>query len=159
MGEPLQQNASFHVPKKSMSEDVHGGIQNVFNASDENEAHRLLDKAVEQYAEDASDLSDWMAENVPEVLTIFDLPEAKRKKLRISNMVESQNKELKKRTRLIRVFPNKESLLRTASALLMELDEEWLSTDKRYMIRENVALKTNVSRQFTEKSGLFPIIS
>lgn len=133
----LQQNASSHVPKKSMNDDVHGAIRNVFNAPDKNEAQRLLDKAVEQYAEEAEDLSDWMAENIPEGLTVFDLPEAKRKKLRTSNMAELQNKELKKRTRIIRVFPNKESLLRIASAILMELDEEWLSADKRYMKMES----------------------
>ncbi len=133
----LQQSASSHVPKKSMNDDVHGAIRNVFNAPDKDEAQRLLDKTVEKYAEDASDLSDWMAENIPEGLTVFDLPEAKRKKLRTSNMAELQNKELKKRTRLIRVFPNKESLLRIASAILMELDEEWLSADKRYMKMEH----------------------
>jgi putative transposase len=132
----LQQNASSHVPKKSMNDDVHGAIRNVFNAPDKNEAQRLLNKAVEAYSEEAGDLSDWMAENIPEGLTVFDLPEAKRKKLRTSNMAELQNKELKKRTRLIRVFPNKESLLRIASAILMELDEEWLSADKRYMKME-----------------------
>ena len=39
-------------------------------------------------------------------------------------------KELKKRTRCIRVFPNKESLLRIATALLIELDEKWLANGK-----------------------------
>ena len=48
-------------------------------------------------------------------------------------MVEFQNKELKKRTRGIRVFPNKESLLRIATALLIELDEKWLANGKAYL--------------------------
>ena len=47
-------------------------------------------------------------------------------------MLEFQNKELKKRTRGIRVFPNKESLLRIATALLIELDEKWLANGKVY---------------------------
>ena len=47
-------------------------------------------------------------------------------------MVEFQSKELKKRTRCIRVFPDKESLLRTATALLIELDEKWLANWKVY---------------------------
>ena len=47
-------------------------------------------------------------------------------------MVEFQSKELKKRTRGIRVFPNKESLLRIASAHLIELDEKWLANGKVY---------------------------
>ena len=49
-------------------------------------------------------------------------------------MVEFQNKELKKRTRcIIRVFPNKEFLLRIATALLLELDEKWLANGKVYL--------------------------
>ena len=56
-----------------------------------------------------------------------------RRKLRTTNMVEFQNKELKKRTRCIRVFPNKESLLRIATALLIELDEKWLANGKVYL--------------------------
>ena len=58
---------------------------------------------------------------------------AVRRKLRTTNMVEFQNKELKKRTRCIRVFPNKESLLRIATALLIELDEKWLANGKVYL--------------------------
>ena len=54
-------------------------------------------------------------------------------KLRTTNIVEFQNKELKKRTRCIRVFPNKESLLRIATALLIELDEKWLANGKVYL--------------------------
>ena len=48
-------------------------------------------------------------------------------------MVEFQSKELKKRTKCIRVFPNKESLLRIATALLIELDEKWLAEGKVYL--------------------------
>ena len=48
-------------------------------------------------------------------------------------MVEFQSKELKKRTRCIRVFTNKESLLRIATALLIELDEKWLANGKGYL--------------------------
>ena len=48
-------------------------------------------------------------------------------------MVEFQNKELKKRTRYIRVFPNKESLLRIATALLSELNEKSLAGGKAYL--------------------------
>ena len=51
-------------------------------------------------------------------------------------MVEFQNKELKKRTRCIRVFPNKESLLRIATAPLIELDEKWLANGKTYLTAE-----------------------
>ena len=73
---------------------------------------------------------------IPEELTVFNLvPDSigGRRKLRTTNMIEFQNKELKKRTRCIKLFPNRESLLRIATALLIELDETWLSESKRYI--------------------------
>ena len=77
-----------------------------------------------------------LCNEVPEGFTVFNVePDSlnARRKLRTTNMVECQNKELKKRTRCIRVFPNKESLLRIATALLIELDEKWLANGKVYL--------------------------
>ena len=81
-------------------------------------------------------LSSWLENELPEGFTVFNVePDSlnARRKLRTTNMVEFQNKELKKRTRCIRVFPNKESLLRIATALLIELDEKWLANGKVYL--------------------------
>ena len=76
----------------------------------------------------ASALSSWLENGLPEGLTVFNVePDSLNARRRLRNMVESQNKELKKRTRCIRVFPNKESLLRIATALPIELDEKWLA--------------------------------
>ena len=59
-----------------------------------------------------------------------------RRELRTTNMVEFQNKELKKRTRCIIVFSiNKESLHRSATALLIELDEKWLANGGRVYLK------------------------
>lgn len=129
----LQQNAASYVPKKDMQEEVHEDIRAVFNAPNGKEAEAMLLKTVEKYAEKAPELAEWMEQNIPEGLTVFSLPVHKRKKLRTTNLAEYQNKELKRRTRLISVFPNKESLLRIASALLMEQDEEWQAAEKAYM--------------------------
>lgn len=129
----LQQNANAYIPKKRMQQEVTETIRAIFNAKDREDAEFLLNKAVEKYAQTASELSEWMQQNIPQGLTVFELPPHKRKKLRTSNMAELQNKELKKRTRLIRVFPNKESLLRISSALLMEVDEEWSSAERKYL--------------------------
>jgi len=76
-----------------------------------------------------------MESNIPEGFTVYSVAknDFARKRLRTTNMVEFQNKELKKRTRNIRVFPNKEALLRIASAMLIELDEQWLSEEKAYI--------------------------
>ena len=76
-----------------------------------------------------------MEENVPESLTVFRLPPAHRKRLRTTNMDERLNRELKRRTRVARIFPNEASLLRLVTAVLMEVSEEW-ETGKRYVTFE-----------------------
>ena len=130
----LQQNASVHVPKKAMQEEAHADIRNIFNMPTREEAERLLKLTVTKYQDTASDLSAWLENDLQEGFTVFDVASAPaRKKLRTTNMVEFQNKELKKRTRCIRVFPNKESLLRIATALLIELDEAWQTESKAYI--------------------------
>ena len=61
------------------------------------------------------------------------MPAAHRRLLRTNNCLERLNRELKRRTRVASLFPNPESLLRLATALLMETDEEWQQTNKRYL--------------------------
>ncbi len=58
-----------------------------------------------------------------------------RRMLRTTNMLERLNRELKKRTKIASIFPNKESLLRLVGAMLMETSEQWLG-EKRYLPAE-----------------------
>ncbi len=77
------------------------------------------------------------SEDVPEGLTVFDLGliEAQRKRLRSTNSIENLNQQIKRRTRVARLFPNEASLLRLASAVLIEISEEW-ETGKRYLPKD-----------------------
>ena len=77
-----------------------------------------------------------MEENVPESLTVMQFPLAHRKKIRTSNMAERCNRELKRRTRQVGIFPNVQSCLRLVSAICVEIDEEW-STGNRYIPAES----------------------
>jgi putative transposase len=88
-----------------------------------------------KYQKASGDLSTWLEINVPESLTVFSLPEKHRKRLRTSNLAERQMKEIKRRTKVAMIFPNKESLTRIVSAILMEIDETW-EDGKRYLDME-----------------------
>lgn len=123
----LQQNACKHIPRKSMQEEVHQDIRDIFNAKDGEMAEFLLEKAVDKYEKEASKLAAWMEVNIPEGLTVFTQEKKYWKKLRTTNMVERQNREIARRTKVVSIFPNEESLLRLASAILKEQDEEWMS--------------------------------
>lgn len=129
----LQRNASAYIPKADMREGVAADIRTIFNAPDREEAERLLGKTVEKYQEKASRLAVWMEDNLPDGFSIFEFPPKHRRRLRTTNMVERQNREIRRRTRVSGLFPNEASLLRLVSAILMEVSEEWESADKAYL--------------------------
>jgi len=122
----LQQNAQKYVPKKSMEKSVADDIRQVFNATDLKQALQRKKELVEKYRSDAPQLSKWIDENIEDGLTVFSMPEKHRLKLRTTNGMENLNRQIKRRTRIIGVFPNELALERLSSALLMEQDEEWL---------------------------------
>ncbi len=128
----LQRNATAHVPKKEMRGEVAQDIRDIFNAPSIEEAERLLEINIEKYEKKASKLAAWMRDNIQDGFSIFQLPKHHRKRLRTTNMAENINKQLKRRTRVALLFPNEASLLRLASAILMEISEEW-ETGKRYI--------------------------
>ena len=75
---------------------------------------------------------EWAELAVPESLTVFDFPAAHRIRLRTTNGLERINRELRRRTRVASIFPNTDSCLRLVSALLAELDDDWM-TGKVYL--------------------------
>ena len=123
------------MPKMSQRKEVGAELRMIFDAGDREDAMRRLGLMVEKYAKTAPRLSQWLENNVPETLTVFDLPVEHRRRLRTTNGMERINQEIKRRTRVATLFPNEASLLRLVSAVLMEIDEEW-STGRRYLNME-----------------------
>lgn len=128
----LQQNAQAYVPKQAMKKEVGSDIKSIFNASDLEHAELLLSEIVEKYAQSAPELSNWMESNIPEGLAVFSLPSNVRVRLRTSNMCENLNMQIRRRTRVVGLFSNKESLLRLVTAVVMEISEGW-ETGKIYL--------------------------
>jgi transposase-like protein len=121
----LQQNAQAYVPRKDMQKEVAEDIRTIFNAPDRPMAENYLARAVKKYAETASRLADWMERNIPEGLTIFSFPAAHRRLIRTTNSLERLNREIRRRTRVVSIFPNEMAGLRLVSAILMEVSDEW----------------------------------
>jgi putative transposase len=89
-------------------------------------ARKALNEAVEvlgRRAPKAAALLDTCGE---EILAVYQLPEAHRKRMRSTNMLERVNQEIKRRTRVIRIFPNEQACVRLVSTLMMELNQEWM---------------------------------
>ena len=123
----LMQNAMQYVPKLDMRKEAAADIRTILDAPDRQEAIRRRDLVVAKYQKSAPQLAGWLDANVEESLSVLSLPAAHRKRLRTSNLLERINKEIKRRTRVATLFPNESSLLRLASAVLAEIDEEWQS--------------------------------
>lgn len=131
----LQQNAQAYVPRKDMQSEVAADIRLIFDAPDRTTAEAYLAKAVSKYQTSASRLAEWMAANIPEGLTVFAFPAAFRKLLRTTNGVERLHREVRRRARVVSIFPNSASCLRLVSAVLAEISEEWL-TGRTYLVFE-----------------------
>jgi transposase-like protein len=89
-------------------------------------AKAALAAAIVEFEKKAPKVARLLEEHGEEILGVYALPEAHRKRMRTTNMLERQNQELKRRTRVIRVFPHEQSCLRLVAALLMETNQEWM---------------------------------
>ena len=134
----LAQNSMHYTPSQKMRNEVAEDIRDIFNAKDIHDAQTQLDRFFEKYKEIAPRLATWAEENLPEGFTVFQLPKEHQKRMRTTNMLERQNREIKRRTRVATLFPNEASALRLVTAVLVELSEEW-ETGKIYLtIRKTV---------------------
>ena len=77
-----------------------------------------------------------------DLLAFTLLPVSHWKKIWLTNPVERLNKEIKRRTDVVGVFPNPEALLRLAGAVLVEAHDEWQTGDRRYLAEGTMALLT-----------------
>ncbi len=123
----LQQNAQAYVPNKEMKKTVTADIRTILHAPGNEEALHLLELFIHKYEKKAPSLVEWAEKNIPESLVVFQFHEEHRKRIRTSNMLERLNKEIRRRTRVVSIFPNEASCLRLISAVLMEISDDWLS--------------------------------
>jgi transposase-like protein len=129
----LQQNALHYVPRVALRKTVAAQLREIFNAPTLELAQALLTQMVSSYRKSAPELAAWLEQNVPESFTVFALPKEHRLLLRTSNMAERVSQEIKRRTRVARIFPNPPSLLRLVSALLADISEDWETSPQLYL--------------------------
>lgn len=130
----LQQNAQAYITKQDQRVEVGDTIRHIFNAPNRAEAERLLKVAIDSCQTKNAKLSEWMESNIPEGFTVFNVVQSQghQKKLRTTNPLERVNREIKRRTRVVGIFPNTESCLRLVSAVLMEMSEDWQTGRQRF---------------------------
>jgi len=130
--------------------DVAEKAKLIFQAPDMEEARRRRDEFLEAFEKKVPKATACLEEAFDDAMAVMALPEKYRKRLRTTNMQERLNEEIRRRERVIRIFPNDESAWRLIGALLAEYNEQWQS--RRYLnmdefndwLTESEADKSNV---------------
>ena len=116
-----------HAPAVSMRQEIAQAMRDIFSQPGVEEAREMAKKVIKRYEKKAPKFAKWLEENIEEGFTIFKLPRPLWRKLRTSNGLERLNREIKRRTRVATLFPNEASCLRLITAVLQEINEEWVT--------------------------------
>lgn len=118
-------NALDHLPRKA-DDDCLKELRWLYDRRCLEEARRDLAAWLSKWQGRYPKLCDWVEENIEETLTYYRLPHQHHKHLKSTNMLERINEEIRRRTRVIRIFPNGSSCLRLVRALAVETHENWI---------------------------------
>ena len=140
-------NARDHLPRKAV-DDCMQELRWFYDRRDLAEAQKDLVQWLERWGKKYPKLCEWVEENIGETLTFYQLPLQHHKHLKSTNMLERFNEEIKRRTRVVRIFPNGASCLRLVRALAAETHEDWLEAN-RYLnmelLREHKKLRLSLA--------------
>jgi len=118
-------NALDHLPRKA-NDDCLTELRWLYDRRDAAEAHLHLHAWLERWSAKYARLCAWVETNIEETWTFYRSPREHHKHLKSTNLLERFNQELKRRTHVVRIFPNEQSCLRLIRALASEQHEEWL---------------------------------
>ena len=123
MWQRCQTHFTRNIPdacSKQLQSEFHFQLKVIWEAPDVETARQMLQRVM-----------DILEQGFDDAVAVLNLPERYRKRLRTTNGIERLNEEVRRRERVIRIFPNVESAKRLLGALLMEKDEAW-STSRQY---------------------------
>lgn len=133
----FQKNILDATPKKEQT-GLQTELREMFTAKTIEEARKRRDEIIHDYGDVAPKAMEILDEGFEDAMTVMHLPERMRVSLRTSNYVERENEELERRSAVVRIFPNVESLNRLMGAVLMERHDimsarQVLFTKERYI--------------------------
>jgi len=123
-----------HAKRKELGADLRA----IFAAPNREQALRIASSVAERWrSKGHNKVSEHIEEHIEECLSCLVFPESHRRRIRTTNGLERLNQEIKRRTRVVRIFPNRQSCLRLVTALAVEMSEEWV-TGRRYLDMEEL---------------------
>jgi len=122
-------NALDYLPRKA-DDDCLQELRWIYDRRDLQEAQRDLQAWLQKWQQKYPKLCDWVEENIQETLSFYKLPLPHHKHLKSTNMLERLNEEIKRRTLVVRIFPDTNSCLRLIRALAVETHENWIEATR-----------------------------
>src|SRR4051794_14441194 len=122
-------NALDHLPRKA-DDDCLQELRWIYDRRELAEARADLAAWLKKWGVRYDRLTSWVEENIEETFTYYRLPRQHHKHMKSTNMLERLNEEIKRRTHVVRIFPNAESCLRLVRALAVEAHENWLEANR-----------------------------
>jgi transposase-like protein len=129
-------NAQDLVPRSARSM-VASAIRSVFEQPDGVSAREQLDRVIDGMATPYPRVADLLTAAEPDLLTHFAFPVTHRSRIRSTNPLERLNKEIKRRTAVVGIFPNRAAVIRLVGMVLSEQDDEW-QDGRRYFLPETM---------------------
>lgn len=129
-------NALDHLPRKADDECM-TELRWIYDRRTVEEARADLAAWLKKWGKRYQKLCDWVETNIEETLTFYRLPRQHHKNLKSTNLLERLNEEIKRRTLVVRIFPNVVSCLRLVRALAVEMHENWIEAT-RYLNMEDL---------------------
>jgi transposase-like protein len=118
-----------HARRKELGADLRA----IFAAPDRKQAFTIASSVAERWRKKGNEkVAEHLEEHIEECLSCLAFPESHRRRIRTTNGLERLNQEIKRRSRVVRIFPNERSCLRLVTALAVEQSEEWI-TGRRYL--------------------------
>jgi transposase-like protein len=139
-------NALDYVPRK-VDDDCLQELRWLYARRDLAEARSDLTAWLARWAGKYPRLTAWVEENLEETLSFYRFPRQHHKHLKSTNMLERLNEEIKRRTQVVRIFPNAQSCLRLIRALAVETHENWLEQHRYLNMEELREHKKLIMRQ------------
>ncbi|WP_269479213.1 transposase [Rubrobacter xylanophilus] len=135
---PLRQESPGDGGRHARRKELAAQLRAIFAATSREQALGIASEIADQWRGKGHEkVACHLEERIEECLACLAFPEFHRRRIRTTNGLEMFNQELKRRTRVVRIFPNQESCLRLVTALAVEQSEEWL-TGRRYLNMEKL---------------------
>ena len=141
-------NVLVQVPKRSQAE-VSEAMKAVFVQRDEKSARAKAAEVVRQFQNRYGKAMEIFEAGLDDVLSYLHYPTAHRVRVSSTNPIERLNLEIRRRTRVIGIFPHRGACLRLIGMLLVEIHEDWLTDDKAYLTFDDAPVEETAAKVVT----------